>query len=270
MGSKRNRIGFRYAIGGGFRLCLLCALAVGAGYGQADPTQSDPVAEAVKKVKQGDFAGRDVDRIVRAGAVEAIPVLKEQFAKERDTPTKDILASALVTLGDKEEVYWDFLVEQATEAIEKDVPFPREFNPGGKMLTDHFSPFFLQWAKDHGLSPGEAGQIVGYELPGKLMLLARAGDPRGVYLLRRALSSRNYTLAVIASKGLAKLQDKGSIPMIIEAAQRAPSDVSPGIADALLYFDDPRAQDAATRLIPDGAYREQIRRGIRDGKAPLF
>jgi hypothetical protein len=270
MANEKKTGGLPFAIRQGFGFCMFCVLAIGAAYCQGKQSQADRVADAVEKVKQGHFDGTDVDHIVRSGAIQAIPSLKEQFAQKHDNQTKGILASALVTLGDKEPVYWDFLVEQATEAIESDAPFPREFDAQGKMLRDHFSPAFLQWAKNHGLSPGDAGQVVGYELPGKLILLAHTGDPRGVGLLRQALSSRNYVLAVIASKGLAQLRDKESIPMIIEAAQKAPSDVSPGIADALLYFDDPHAQDAAAKFIPDGDYRQEIRKNIREGKATPF
>jgi hypothetical protein len=248
---------------------VLCAL-LGATWSSAQHIKPTAVEDAINRVKQDKFSLADVGVIAEAHAVQAIPILKEQFVQKHDAQAKGALASALVTLGDKEEVYWDFLAQQATEAIENDIPFPREFDSEGKIVKDHFSPAFLQWAKDHGISPGDAGQIVGYELPGKLMLLATAGDPRGVHLLQRALMSRNYILAVIASKGLAKLQDKDSIPMIVEAAQKAPSAMSVGIANALLYFDDPDAQNAAAMLIPDRDYRETIRKEIREGKSTPF
>ncbi len=265
-----NRMRFRSCLTllNTFRLSVLCMLlAVCTFAQQAKPSE---VEEAIHRVKQGKFDLADVWAVAEAHAVQAAPILKEQFALKHDAQTKGVLASALVTLGDKEQVYWDFLAEQATEAIESDIPFPRDFDSQGKMLKDHFSPAFLQWAKNHSLSPGNAGQLAGYELPGKLMLLASTGDPRGVQLLRRALSSHNYILAVIASKGLAKLQDKDSIPMIVEAAQKAPSAMSAGIAYALLYFDDPRAQDAAAMFIPDRDDREAIRKEIKEGKTTLF
>ena len=118
------------------------------------------------------------------------------------------------------------------------------------MLKDHFSPAFLDWAKDQGLPLGDAGQKVMYELPGKVILLGETGDPRGLPLLRQAMSSPNYMIQIMAAKGLAKLQDKDSIPIIIAACQRAPAGMSPAIAEALVYFDDRQAQSEAEKYVP--------------------
>jgi HEAT repeat protein len=267
--ANNRKIGFRCAMLGIFPLWVLCILTISMADGQGEQTQAyrraeerfqniGSVADAVKKVKQGKFGGVHVEEIARAGAVEAIPALKEQFARSLDPSQKDDLdpgnkaeiASALVRLGDKDPIYWDFLVKQANEAIESDAPFPREFDSRGKMLDDHFSPAFLQWAKDQGLSPGDAGQKAVYELPGKLVFLGETGDPRGLPLLRRAMSSSNYMIQIMAAKGLAKLLDKDSIPVIVAACERAPADMVAAIAEALAFYDDPQAQSAAETYLP--------------------
>jgi nucleoid-associated protein YgaU len=264
-------------------LVSLWALTAGPVHGQNQQSEAykqaerryqnlGSVAEAIQKVKQGNFYGPHVEEIAEAGAVEAIPALKEQFAHSVDPSHKDDLdpgnkeeiASALVRLGEKDDIYWDFLVKQATEAVDSDAPFPREFDSQGKMLDDHFSPAFLQWVKQHGLSPGDAGEMVVYRLPGKLFMLAETGDPRGIPLLRRGMSSANYMIQIMAAKGLAKLQDRDSIPVIIAACQSS-SWASPVIAEVLVYFDDPEAQAAAEKYLPKGMFKT-----LRDKRhAPL-
>jgi hypothetical protein len=42
------------------------------------------VPDAIAKVKSGEFAAVHVDMIANAGAVEAIPILKQQFVSVED------------------------------------------------------------------------------------------------------------------------------------------------------------------------------------------
>ena len=75
-----------------------------------------------------------VNRLADAHAVEAIPILKEKFAKITAQPSKNyasptdellnksIMASALVRLGDPGKEYWNFLVSFAQIAAEGDSP----------------------------------------------------------------------------------------------------------------------------------------------------
>jgi hypothetical protein len=285
----KKTIGIYSAIRQGFCLYALCAFAMGPVPGWSQESEAyqraerrfvngGSVADAIKKVKEGNFGGVTVEEIVYAGAVEAIPALKEQFARSVDPSNKDDLdpgnkeelASALIRLGDKDEIYWDFLLKQATEAVDSDPPFPRDFDPKGKILKDHFSGAFLNWAKGRGLSPDEAGEIAVYRLPIKLGFLAKTGDPRGLPLLRRAMSSSNYMIATMAAKGLAKLQDKDSIPLIIAACQKSPGG-SGAIAEALIFFDDPDAQAAADVYLPrDYANGLRERRKVPGNDAFLY
>jgi hypothetical protein len=62
-------------------------------------------------VKSGNFVGADVDTIGRGGAVEAVPILKEQFMRSQDPLVKATIARVLVKLGDKDDTYWNFLVK---------------------------------------------------------------------------------------------------------------------------------------------------------------
>ena len=106
------------------------------------------------------------------------------------------------------------------------------------------SPELQAWADAHNVSVNTAGIYSRYDIPGKVLELAMAGDPRSIPLLRRALDSRNYLIVSWAAKGLAQIQDKQSIPLIIAAVQKTPVAYKSLIAESLVYFDDAQAQSA--------------------------
>jgi hypothetical protein len=251
---------------------LWCALLTGVVYGQVEQRQPDKpigvftvaqVSDAIEKLKSGHFDDPIMEsfyaeRLTDARAVQAIPVLKERFALVTDSTTKMHIASALVRLGDKDDTYWNFLEKQASAAV--DSPDFRFVDSRGKIVPNQLSPEFLAWAKAHDLSPDPV-----YGLPGSLILLGRTGDPRGIPLLRRALLSSNFIIQAIAAKGLAQIQDKDSIPLIIDACQRGPAEAAAGMAQSLVFFDDPRAQSAVDMYLPKDlakAYREGRARGM--------
>ena len=59
-------------------------------------------------------------------------------------------------LGDKDDTYWDYLVQLVTPAIESDAPDFMSYDEQGKALHGP-SPAFLAWTKTHNASP-EAGE----------------------------------------------------------------------------------------------------------------
>ena len=208
------------------------------------------VPDAIAKVKSGEFFGVHVDLIANAGAVEAIPVLEEQFRRVQDPRLKDKIAAALVRLGDKDDIYWDFLVKEARVALESDAPNFVSFDDRGKAVGGP-SPEFEMWIKRHGGSADDsaAAEDSIYFLPGRVILLGWSRDPRAVLYLRQGLSSPNYMIEIAAAKGLAEIGDENSIPLIINACQKAPKEVAEAMAESLVYFDDDAAQSAVDRFI---------------------
>ena len=87
-------------------------------------------------------------------------------------------------------------------------------------------------------------------------------------MLRRALQSPHFLIATMAAKGLALIQDKGSIPLIIEACRQARPGAATAIADSLIYFDAPEAQRAADVYLPK-QYAEVMREARAHGKGPF-
>ena len=85
-------------------------------------------------------------------------------------------------------------------------------------------------------------------------IVAETRDPRGIRLLRRALSSPNSETQNSAASGLARAQDMDSVQLIIDVCKNAPPDVASVIAaNALVYFDDPRAQSAVDQYLSKDA-----------------
>jgi hypothetical protein len=77
------------------------------------------------------------------------------------------------------------------------------------------------------------------------MLLGGTHDTKAISVLQRGLKAHGFT-QVAAAEGLAELQDRDSIPLIVDACKNAPPEIASTIAAvALVYFDDPRAQSAA-------------------------
>jgi hypothetical protein len=220
------------------------------------------VPEAIAKVKSGDFAAVHVDIIARAGAVEAIPSLKQQFVRVDDDPLlKGKIAAAIVRLGDKDDTYWNFLVELANPALKSDAPDFMSYDSQGKAVSEP-SPEFVAWADAHNLPHAGLLEESRYLLPGMVLFLGWSRDPRAIPLLRRGLSSPNYMVEIAAAMGLAEIGDKDSIPFIIDACRKAPADAAAAIAESLVYFDDNSAQSAVDQYIP-----KDIAKIYRDAKA---
>ncbi len=256
---------------------MLCALLTAVVYGQqrqgktntpGPATEKATVSAAIAAVKSGDFSPVHVETIAGAGAVEAIPILKEQFARSQDWLIKAKLAGALVRLGgDQDDIYWEFLVREATIAVASDAPDFMNFDPQAKDSAGP-SPEFIAWANSHKLDVQEAGSDAMYRLPGSIMLLSSTGDRRAIPLLRQGLLSPNHQIEYVAALGLAELQDRDSIPYIVQACETAPAELPALIARSLAYFDDPEAQKALDKYVSKEDAR-RLREGRAEGKKPL-
>jgi hypothetical protein len=264
--------------------CLLMWLVplAGTAYGQEDRAYPKPrpdkyayaadpgnVPDAIAKVKSGDFLGVHVEMIAAARAVEAIPVLKDQFLRSQDSLDKAHIASALVRLGEKDDTYWEYLVTVATPGIDGEVPDLFSYDAQGKpALGAGPSPEMAAWAKSHNVSLERDPIEVMGSIVGPVKYLAMTGDPRAIPLLRRALLSPNYMIENQAALGLAEAQDVDSIPLIVMACKRAPAEAAGLIAVSLIYFDAAGAQSAAARYIAKDMAK-MYREARAAGKTPF-
>jgi len=231
-------------------LALGITLLSCAAFGQAKQNRSDDLKASIASVQAGSFSNADIETVAGAGAAEGVlPALEQQFARTTDVARQGIIAKALVRLGDKDNTYWNFLLEQATLAIDSDLPDPFRDSQGNANYQQ-LSPEFKAWIQAHHVDASTAINSEIYDLPIKVMLLGGTGDPRGIPLLRRALQSHNYQIVAWAAKGLAQIQDKQSIPLIVAAVQGAPPEYTSLIAESLIYFDDAQAESAVDTYMP--------------------
>jgi hypothetical protein len=192
----------------------------------------------------------------------AIPVLKEAFVEVEDRVTKENIANTLLLFGQKDDAYWSILYERAQEIVNSTAPNALVFDANGKRVRGAVSPDFLDWVQNNNLSKDEALREQ-LDCPGELALMVGIGDPRGLSMLRKGLSSPNYGIRAEAALGLALLKDKDSISPIIQAAKTAPSDFQWWIAESLLAFDDAAAHEAAEKLISDKTLLEEKKQLVK-------
>ncbi len=232
-------------------------------------SQSKKIDDLVGRVKSGDYGAATVDQLARLGAVRAVPLLKTQFNVQADPILKDAIASALIRLGVRGNPYWHYVVDQARPALESDAPFAWAFDSEGKLIKNRVPDDLVAWAKLHNVSAEEVRRVEVYDLPGRVTLLAVTGDPRGLSLLRRGLQSPNYYVEAQAARGLAKLRDTDSVPLIIVACKKAPAEFAPLIARALVYFNDAQAQQAANQFVPSSILNDLRKRIRQHGSDPF-
>jgi len=254
------------------RLALCVTLLIGAALLLAQQNQAqqshsrlayaaDPanVPDAIAKVSSGQFGAVHLEMIANAHAVQAIPALEQQFNVAHDLLTTTKIASTLVRLGDTNSSYWDFLVNQATLAIQS--PNPTLFDADGQQVRGRTSSQFTAWAKTNKIPPDAV-----YLLPALVAMLGETGDSRAIPLLRQGLSSPNPFIQAAAARGLANVHDTDSIPLIIDACRKAPDWGAAAIARSLVYFDDPAAQSAVDTYIPANlakTYRAEKTMGVK-------
>lgn len=139
-------------------LVVCCALLPCVAHGQTGPGQPDKVANAISQVESGTFTMAAVEQIAKAHAVQAIPVLEKQFVvASEEVNLKGKIASALVRLGDKNDIYWNYLVEQATEAVNSDLPFPLARDSQGVPIRGQQSPNLLHGSRPTISHPKQSG-----------------------------------------------------------------------------------------------------------------
>ncbi len=169
---------------------------------------------------------------------ETVAILKQNFAKTEDERNKADIASALIRIGEKDDIYWDFLLRLETSLLEGEASAAKNDSQGKPIEGPSAEE---AWTKRNR----EFNEMLTF-----VEIVAETRDPRGIRLLRRALSSPDSETQNFAAYGLARAQDKDSIPLIIDVCKSARPDLAAVIAsNALVYFDDSRAQSAVDQYL---------------------
>jgi hypothetical protein len=129
-------------------------------------------------------------RLAEARAVQAIPMLEEKYSRTSSNfdeahllgasvtladLDKANLASVLIRLGDKKEIYWNYLIKQATLALEMDIPKYLSYVEKGKAGSGP-SPQLSAWAAAHHVPAAAMEEEVMGELPAAVSVLGHTGD----------------------------------------------------------------------------------------------
>jgi uncharacterized protein (DUF1810 family) len=229
-----------------FGLCLALSLLVNVACGQRADEQRDEALKArilqiLDSLKKGAYGPATHEQVAEAEAGQLTSILEERFVHGQDADIKARVAKALIELGDKNEAYWDFIVQQAKLAIESDAPSSWCYSSTD--CKEHSA--YVAWARAHNAPEDSAAEMkLNWLLEERVQLVF--GDPRGIPLLREALKSPNSNVVWAGADGLTRAHDKDSIPLIVEACKRFhDADEVRQIAHTLRQFlGDPEARAA--------------------------
>jgi uncharacterized protein YciI len=270
-------------------LSLMMAMLPARGTGQQQATQADqPPENQVKPeaAKASPYTWEDLLN-KKPGAIENE---KKAFAKETNPWRKQRMASVLLHLGVRDQIYFDYLASEAKKALADETPWPTLYDEEGninkkathpafaawmkKLGFDpedprfiafrEYDPKFLDWCKKNGQDPNEATKAANFDSPDPVYHLAAAGDARAYDLLIEGLHSHNFMIVTEAAEGLAFLQDRRAIPELIAIGPKLPVEVKVQIAISLLYFSDAKAQAAANKMAGDSKHFQVISATVKE------
>ena len=192
-----------------------------------------------------------VNRLREMGDRSVIPQLRRAFSLANDDIEKQIIAAALIGLGDRDDVSYQYLKQRAQDLLKRAIPTPMDIPKTGKDWgkTAKFSPDFLDWVRTHGANVNDAGYQGQVLDPATMKVIASAGDSRFEPVLLRALRLPNVFIIANAAKGLAVLHDEKYVRPIVEVCETSKPLEADIIVQALFYFDTPEANSAIERFL---------------------
>ena len=185
-----------------------------------------------------------------------LPALRSAFDSSTDKHDKQLLAVTLIHLGDRSDVYFNFLADFAKEAVNDRAPNFESYDQQGRPIRGQFSAEYLNWCAANGKDPKALAGVLFGAFPEDVHQLARALDPRALGIFRAGLESPNLSVVTNCVQGLGRLNDTASIAMIAKAAQRFPASTRSAISINLPWFSSPEALRLMEQLTPDVSQRQ--------------
>jgi hypothetical protein len=178
----------------------------------------------------------------------AVANAKRVFTLTQSTPTKQRIASVVLSTGASDAELSGYLGQEARTALvhDHDMPWPMLYDADHQVST--LNEALNEWCKAHNIGFWNAYRVQYYQIPRVWYLVAAAASTDYFDLLVEGLNSRNLMIASMAASGLAKLQVPKAIDILIEKGRHADGEARTAIAQALAYYSDPRAQTAADQL----------------------
>jgi hypothetical protein len=196
-------------------------------------------------------AGLPLDDLLKRRDAAAAGELERRFAALTDKIQKQRIAVVLLSRRQADQPYFDYLANFARRAVTSGAPFPYTYDRQGKIVPGEYSAALLNWAASEKAEPGAAAAKAFQEYPMDVYLLGLSGDQRAIPILLQGLEATNFLVIYRSAWGLARLRHVPAVRPIIAAADRQPEAGAQLIARTLVLFNDPEAQAAADRLIPD-------------------
>ena len=235
--------------------------------GQAQPVPGDSTAEIIERLRNNPAElGLIGELEKRSSDPRVVPALKELFIQAkrsrvtgfRGYPVAQEIASVLLALGQKDDIYFDEIAGAARDAIEADPPASLLSDTQGNETAQKRNPAFEVWCAARALEWDQCTfRMAAYVRA--IGALSATKDRRSIDILRKALRASSYVIVLSAANGLAILNDTDSIPLIAQACARLPQLEAERIVAFLTNFEDPSVEGLLfDRFIKDGGLRERV------------
>jgi HEAT repeat protein len=185
-----------------------------------------------------------------------VPALEAAFDHRAAKSEKQAIAETILRLGNKAERFLEFLANYAREAVEDRTPFFLKVDAEGKAVPGQFSAEFENWCAQNGKDPRSVASVQSIVYPKDVLALAEVQAPSALELFKKGLDSPNPIVVSISVRGLGRLRDVASIPLIAKACDRLPS-ARRAVAVELPWYSDPQADALMERLVPDRKARSR-------------
>ena len=151
--------------------------------------------------------------LLKQGDRNAIPALERLFVRVEDDSQKQRIASLLVSIGDTNDIYFDYLADAARQAVESDIVYPLKFDGAGHAIRGEYGEEFLAWCDENSIEPDIASALAMRTYPAAVSMLGRTGDARAFDLLVRGLDSPNFIVVAQAAVALGRLGNVDAISL---------------------------------------------------------
>jgi hypothetical protein len=240
------------------------ALLISAVYGAHEKAAAqDDLPRLLGRLKDGSVDAGALAKVEgHALDQRTVPALKEGFGRSKGNRDKQLIAITLIHLGERSDLYFDFLARPARQAIEDRTPSFVRYDSDGRVVKGQHAVAFENWCAQNGKDPKIVAELQASAAI-DVLLLARAQDVRATELFLQGLDSPHEFVAMYSVEGLGRLQVTSAIPKIAEVCHRLPAEAAKGLGMQLAWFSDVQAHQLMQRIIPD----ERLRSSLRDGIA---
>jgi hypothetical protein len=227
---------------------------------------TDEIAKSQQALKQGQQDGGDLVELERHRSdPRTIPALKEAFARGGPKRKMQEIAGTLLRVGEKADVYFDFLAAFVKEALADRTPYWISYDTSGHLVNGGFSPEFENWCRAHDEDLKTAAELQ-YSRGFDVWMLAQGKDARAVPLFLEGLDSPNHLVISYSALGLAQLQITSALPRIEKRMESLAIDANLVIAAQLPWFSSVEAYRMMERFVPNANLREFMRRQVAVGQ----